>query len=180
MAMLYNALIRGAMDNATLTNFGNAWIDVRDVALAHMRALERPAAEGRVIVSVESFKVQDWRTFPLFIFSVRSSRKANTSAHIVDAAHWLETMPYTRGPVARGDATYDKSRAVHELTFDTSKMCSALGMGPESLITMEQCVRDFLADFQAREWKSAVPWYCYHWQHGHCLRPASALRCFTL
>ena len=71
MAIIYNAMIRGTMDNATLTNFGNGWIDVRDIAGAHVRALERDEVEGRIIVSAGSFKVQDWRMCPSLFLKLR-------------------------------------------------------------------------------------------------------------
>lgn len=70
----------------------------------------------------------------------------------MDAAHGLKTIPYTRQPVARGDTTYDASRVVHDFTFDVTKMARTLGMPPESLISMDQCVHDILEDFQQRGW----------------------------
>jgi nucleoside-diphosphate-sugar epimerase len=49
-------------DNETLASLGGAWIDVRDLGLAHRLALEKDAAGGeRLIISAGSFKWQDWR-----------------------------------------------------------------------------------------------------------------------
>jgi nucleoside-diphosphate-sugar epimerase len=43
---------------------GEGWIDVRDVALMHKLALEKPEAAGqRVIANAGAFKWQDFRTF---------------------------------------------------------------------------------------------------------------------
>ncbi|KAJ7635936.1 NAD-P-binding protein [Mycena rosella] len=40
---------------------GGCWIDVRDLALAHVRALQRAAAGGeRIIIAVGAFAWQDW------------------------------------------------------------------------------------------------------------------------
>lgn len=41
------------------------WIDVRDIALAHVLALEKEAASGqRFITSTGAFTYQDWRKSP--------------------------------------------------------------------------------------------------------------------
>ncbi|KAJ7844935.1 NAD(P)-binding protein [Mycena olivaceomarginata] len=42
---------------------GRCWVDVRDIALAHVRALQKQAAGGeRIIVAAGAFKWQDWRS----------------------------------------------------------------------------------------------------------------------
>jgi nucleoside-diphosphate-sugar epimerase len=54
--------LRRLQDNETLASLGGAWIDVRDLGLAHRLALEKDAAGGeRLIISAGSFKWQDWR-----------------------------------------------------------------------------------------------------------------------
>lgn len=77
VAVAYDAMIRGAMDDATLANYGVAWMDVRDIAEAHVRALQRAEVAGRIILSKECFKVQDWRAClrtPLFLAYELTSR----------------------------------------------------------------------------------------------------------
>ena len=64
MMSLYDIFLKDTTDPGTLANFENAWVDVRDVARAHVCALVRPEAHNRVIVSRESFKLQDWRECP--------------------------------------------------------------------------------------------------------------------
>lgn len=49
------------MTTEALTTTGSSWIDVRDLAEAHTRALEKAEAGGeRIIVCVEPFVWQDW------------------------------------------------------------------------------------------------------------------------
>jgi hypothetical protein len=49
-------------DNATLAKEERPWIDVRDLALAHRLALEKPDAGGeRIIICAGTSKWQDWR-----------------------------------------------------------------------------------------------------------------------
>ena len=52
MQDLYNTCVLGKKDNATLATIGSAWIDVRDLGLAHVLAAQKEEAGGeRVIVS---------------------------------------------------------------------------------------------------------------------------------
>ena len=61
----YDATIAHAKPAQFLAMFQSAWVDVRDVALAHVRALELDAAAGRrFIVSAENFVWQDVCTCP--------------------------------------------------------------------------------------------------------------------
>lgn len=55
-------------DEDPLTEPGHGWVDVRDVAEAHVRSLEaRDAGGERIIVSAGGFVWQDWRMFLLSI-----------------------------------------------------------------------------------------------------------------
>lgn len=51
IAEWYETIFKSAKDLSSLSTIGNAWLDVRDLALAHVRAIQRAEAEGRVIVS---------------------------------------------------------------------------------------------------------------------------------
>ena len=46
-----------------LATQGNAWLDVRDLAKAHVRAIQREEATGRVIVSAGAFVWHDFREY---------------------------------------------------------------------------------------------------------------------
>jgi hypothetical protein len=58
---------------------GGCWVDVRDLALAHVRALQKEEAGGeRIIITAGAFAWQDWRacfssSFLLFISPFLSS-----------------------------------------------------------------------------------------------------------
>ena len=43
-----------------LVTLGNAWLDVRDLAKAHVRAIQREEATGRIIVSAGAFVWHDF------------------------------------------------------------------------------------------------------------------------
>lgn len=59
----YNAIVKGDFAGTSpLTSPSHGWTDVRDVAEAHVRALEVPAAGGeRIMVVAEAMVWQDWR-----------------------------------------------------------------------------------------------------------------------
>ncbi|THG93230.1 hypothetical protein EW026_g7951, partial [Hermanssonia centrifuga] len=57
----WDAVVKGKKDDAFLANMGLEWIDVRDLALAHILSLQKEAAGGnRFIVSSGVFKWQDF------------------------------------------------------------------------------------------------------------------------
>ncbi|KAI0051449.1 hypothetical protein FA95DRAFT_279701 [Auriscalpium vulgare] len=59
MQEVYDTVVLGKKDDATLQS-GNAWVDVRDLGLAHVLAAEQAAADGkRIIISGGSFFWQE-------------------------------------------------------------------------------------------------------------------------
>ena len=57
---MYDALYKHSMDTQTLSTANNHWVDVRDVAKAHMLAAKTPGAGGeRFIVNFGKFYWQD-------------------------------------------------------------------------------------------------------------------------
>jgi len=127
----FDAIVKGEIialgSTDPLVAPGGGWVDIRDCAEAHVRALERSAAGGkRIIVSAGSPHV--WQDF-------------------FDTANSLTPQPYQGslakglpGGVKKGKNTVD-SRTAHEF----------LGIEWRS---MEQLTRDTLEDFQRRgsEW----------------------------
>lgn len=128
MADFYNTLLKGAKDDKTLATLGSCWIDVRDLALAHILAIEKQEAGGnRFLVSQGPFKWQDF----------------------VDAAH--EAGVYPESALPKGVPGAGKGPNVtHLLNYDTSKAAKLLGM--DKYISIEQCTKDCLEDFKKRGW----------------------------
>ncbi|KAF8912390.1 hypothetical protein CPB85DRAFT_1375735 [Mucidula mucida] len=121
----YNAIINGDFQGyPPLIAPGQAWVDVRDVALSHVAALEVPAAGGeRIILAASSFV---WQEF-------------------LDEANALTPAPYTKKPLAKGTP----GDAVHGITFDMTKEKKIFS---RKFRTMEETARDMLADFEKRGW----------------------------
>ncbi|EMD31995.1 hypothetical protein CERSUDRAFT_119302 [Gelatoporia subvermispora B] len=118
----FDTVVKGAKDNAALVSQGSCWIDVRDLAEAHVRALTVPEAGGeRIIISAGPFKWQDW---------VTATRTITTD-------------------VPAGDTSYDPKATSHALNYDTSKAARVLKLEYRS---MEDSIRDMLADFKAKGW----------------------------
>ncbi|KAG5351733.1 hypothetical protein C0989_005134 [Termitomyces sp. Mn162] len=106
---------------------GLAFIDVRDVAQAHVLALEKEAAGGeRIIISAGSFIWQQW----------------------VDAANSLSLPNPSHSKLPIGyPGLADTAKLPVE--FDTRKAARILGL---TYLNQEQVTRDSLADFVKRGW----------------------------
>lgn len=67
MQQLYDAVVAGKLSNEALTSASNCWIDVRDVAVAHVLATEKEAAGGeRMIIAGGCYWWQDFGAFICF------------------------------------------------------------------------------------------------------------------
>ncbi|CAL1709333.1 unnamed protein product [Somion occarium] len=122
MNLWYLFVLKGAGDAATLATVGNCWADVRDVATALVRALEKPEAGGeRFIISAGPWKWQDW---------VNSARKFSPS-------------------VPAGNTEWKRETNVDPIITDSSKASKVLGV---TYIPLDQTTKDILADFEQRGW----------------------------
>ncbi|KAL3258693.1 hypothetical protein ABHI18_005822 [Aspergillus niger] len=102
----------------------HGWVDVRDVAGAHIRALETPSAGGhRIIVSGGSWVWQDF----------------------INTALTLPRSIYIPHPAVTGPGEV-KERLI---TFCTEKQARILNL---KLRSMEETVRDILVDYAKRGW----------------------------
>ncbi|KAL0566202.1 hypothetical protein V5O48_015813 [Marasmius crinis-equi] len=110
------------------------WIDVRDVAEAHARALLKEEAGGkRIIVSVGPFTWQEW----------------------LDVANALEPAPYTKHSLARGNPGTSDTQP--NILYKAERAKKLLGISNEAdaewkYKTIEETTRDTLADFADRGW----------------------------
>ena len=135
--MMYEAFTK---PGAAGTIGGGGWIDVRDLALAHSRALQREAASGeRIIISAGPFVWQDWRAF----FLLRYFIPLCLSLHAVDAIPADKAAKYQRGTPA------SSKDHVHKLNYDASKSKSVLGI---QYRTIEQTTKDVIADWEEKGW----------------------------
>ncbi|KAJ3854684.1 D-lactaldehyde dehydrogenase [Lentinula lateritia] len=129
----YNSVVRPDMGGKPLDQIalvGNAWIDIRDVALAHVLALQKEKAGGeRLIILEGDFSYQD------FIDSANALSPSPIPSHT--------DMPKGNpgaGKILKPIFPYDASKAPKIL-------------GPELVYhTKEETTRDTLADFERRGW----------------------------
>ncbi|THU93784.1 NAD(P)-binding protein [Dendrothele bispora CBS 962.96] len=133
----YETVVTGSQDPETTlggSKGGIGWVDVRDLAEAHVRALQREEAAGeRMIVSAGSFRYQlEWHDL------VNSFDPSPIPSH--------PNLP--KGNPGSSDKNY-------LYWCDSSKASRILGMLMGERIryrSMEECARDTLADFEARKW----------------------------
>ncbi|KAF9482937.1 D-lactaldehyde dehydrogenase [Pholiota conissans] len=104
------------------------WVDVRDVALTHVFALEIPEAGGeRFIASAESFIWQDW----------------------LDALNTLQTNPLPSHAIAKGFPELSAGEKTYDVVYETTKAHDVLGV---KWTSMADSGRDTLAEFAKRGW----------------------------
>ncbi|THH22527.1 hypothetical protein EUX98_g8165 [Antrodiella citrinella] len=119
----FNIVLLGTKDSQFVANNGSAWVDVRDVAKAHVLALSTEKAGGeRIIVSTGVWKWQDW---------INIARKLTTEV-----------------PPGAAD-TYDAAKTVYALDYEQTKQKAIFGI---NLIEKEETVRDMLKVFEAKGW----------------------------
>ncbi|KAI0827010.1 NAD-P-binding protein [Trametes gibbosa] len=118
----YLKVVKGEIDDEGLANTGSSYVDVRDLALAHVLALQKSEAGGeRIIVSAAPYKWQDW----------------------VNVAHRLDPK------VPAGNTAYDPAKAEHFFQYAPEKERKILGV---PFRTLEQTTKDTLDDLRARGW----------------------------
>ncbi|KAF9813505.1 hypothetical protein IEO21_05542 [Rhodonia placenta] len=118
----FHSVLKGSKDPKQLSTIGSCWIDVRDLAEAHVLAIKKEeAGSNRIIISEGPWKWQDW---------IVAAREAGVSP-----------------PVS--DDSYEPSKAVHHILYDTTKAAKLLGLKYRSI---KESTRDSIEDFKARGW----------------------------
>ncbi|KAF8999638.1 hypothetical protein BDQ17DRAFT_1410630 [Cyathus striatus] len=101
------------------------WVDVRDVAEAHARVLEKEAAGGeRIMITSGPYIWQEW----------------------LDTANSLSPQPYTKHMLPAGEPGIEK---VYMIDYDTTKEKTILGI---KFKTLEESARDMLEYFVSKGW----------------------------
>ncbi|KAK0232517.1 D-lactaldehyde dehydrogenase [Armillaria fumosa] len=123
----YNIIVSGKMSTKDMATEGHCWVDVRDLAEAHVRALFVEAAGGeRIIVSAGPYVWQDW----------------------VDVANSLtpSPIPSRRLPIGVPGAG---AGAKYLMSYRTDKQARILGV---KFRTKADTARDVLTDFGRLGW----------------------------
>lgn len=172
MQQLYDAIVAGKLSNEALASASNCWIDVRDVAVAHVLAAEKEAAGGeRMIIAGGCYWWQDFGAFICFVpllymrsfySHLSSSRSISYLSSFcflllrplgkltyinpltVDAANAITPPILPNLPKGNPGGTKGKD---YELSYDVSKAERILGI---KYIGMEQMIKDCLEDFKKR------------------------------
>ncbi|KAJ3573248.1 hypothetical protein NP233_g2543 [Leucocoprinus birnbaumii] len=125
---LYNIVVNTASKSEAYLYFSSAWIDIRDVALAHTLVLQRENAGGeRMILSTGPFICQD----------------------LVDVANKLAPYPLPNHPPSEGFPGLQKTYLVD---FKVEKLERILAIPRSEMKTLEESVRDTLKEFADRGW----------------------------
>ncbi|RPD65273.1 NAD(P)-binding protein [Lentinus tigrinus ALCF2SS1-7] len=120
--MWYNHIVKGDLEGDALTKNGYAYVDVRDLARAHVLGLTVPeAGENRFMICAGSCVVQQF----------------------VDAARRVTDR------IPAGEPSYKLEEAVYPTVYNAEKSKKVLRLDYRSL---EETAEDTIRDFQSRGW----------------------------
>jgi len=126
---VFRALYRNSKSEEEAVSSVSSWVDVRDIAEAHVVALEKPeAGEERIIFSTGSFVWQDF----------------------IDAAKRVApSLGLDPSKISKGAPNYDPSKAAHFIRYSNEKREKILGIKVRS---EDECIRGTLESFKAHGW----------------------------
>lgn len=120
------------------------WIDVRDLADAHVKAITLPeAGRERIIVSTGPWRWQDWGSFPFIHISGPFTALLTILYISVNTAQSLSSKVVAR------DIFLNPKIAVHNTGYDLSKMKAILGPSRRSML---ETTVDIIKDFESKGW----------------------------
>ena len=110
-------------------------MDVREISLAHVRALQRESAAGRrIIVSAGPYKFQDWgKSVQVVFVCIYITILAVSIAHSIN------------GKLPVGNTSFDPANPGYKYRYDASLATEILGMDYRS---KDQTTRDVLEQLQ--------------------------------
>ncbi|KAF9482939.1 NAD(P)-binding protein [Pholiota conissans] len=128
LALWYNNLFPKTPKTKEELSQSLTWVDVRDTALAHVVALEKPEAGGqRFIACAGSFIWQEY----------------------LDALNTLSTNPAPSHPIAKGFPEVSAGEKVYNVVYTSTKVKDVLGIDWTS---MADSAKDTLVEFSKRGW----------------------------
>jgi len=118
----FDTVVKGGKDDKYLATMGGCWVDVRDLANAHVLAITTPeAAQNRVIIAAGAFKWQDW----------------------------IAVVQEIHPAISAGNESYDPSTAVHFVDYDNAKSIKLFNL---TYTSKEDSARGMIEDFEAKGW----------------------------
>ncbi|PPQ88279.1 hypothetical protein CVT25_005442 [Psilocybe cyanescens] len=141
-----NYVVLGCNKTKQELSDSSCWVDVRDIGLAHVLALERPEAGGERIIVAEGvsshssrFLLQDAKIFTgNYIFQ-----------EWLDVANSITPPPFSSHRLPIGFPEILDDDRVYKITYDKSKEERILGI---QFHTKLQTTKDTLEDFSKRGW----------------------------
>ncbi|CAA7262107.1 unnamed protein product [Cyclocybe aegerita] len=127
LQMWYDNVLSGSAKKATLAQ-ANTWVDVRDIALAHVLAMENKATGGeRIIAAAGVCLLQDW----------------------VETANALQPNPLPSCKLSVGFPETLEGERVYHMSYSKAKEERILGI---KFRTMEETTRAIFEEFAKRGW----------------------------
>ena len=143
----YFSIVKHSKTPEQLAAFQGSWVDVRDLADAHVKAIEVPNAGGqRFIISSGNFIWQDWCTCILALYFSSKFLKHRFFPFVaVDAVNEL-AIPGITAPTGTPGAG---KVLQHKQIYNTTKSRTVLGVQYKD---KPSTAKDSLANFKERGW----------------------------
>lgn len=168
MQEFFNTVVKGVKDDAALKTLGSAWVDVRELANAHVLAAETPEASGERIIVSAGARSPFSRTClmraeaDICVLRIRRLLLAGNrcvywasgiafsrlTLYPVDAANRISPPPLAS--IVKGNPGSTKG-ITHLIDYNTAKSDRILKLKHRPL---EELIRDCLLDFKARGYAS--------------------------
>ena len=134
-----------------LTGVQEAWIDVRDVAMAHINAIEQEKAGGeRFIITSGSFTYQDFCTLAFLLVFAFSNLINFWCLLAVDIGNEVAASDSSLGVTfIKGPQPGFGKTLVYRRTYSNQKSIDLLGM---TYNDKKKTLLDTVADFKAKGW----------------------------
>lgn len=134
---IFKDMLSGVYPTIMSVNWG--MVDVRDVAKAHILAMEKGAASGRYLVANESWKMQDVVDYLKQAgYSNYKLPKINLASPFGDKV--MKLLSYTQ---PKGSGSYMRTHIGQEMRYDNNKVKTELEL---EFISAKQSMRDAVED----------------------------------
>lgn len=167
LAMWYNTVVVDKTSSKEFFSGPQAWVDVRDLALAHVLSLETPEAGGeRILISAGKQCVTRYHVYWSYIYWLRLFRSVclarlawvilqsfplifSPSSSKVDAANSSSSSFAASHKLPAGFPGMTKEERRYHVLLDTSKQGRLLDI---KFHTLKETTEDILEDFGRRGW----------------------------
>lgn len=147
MRLWYNFIIADTPKTKEVLHGSHGWADVRDIAEAHVRGLEKDVLGGeRILVHEGPFIWQEFSEWTDLRSLFEDQKHPDGTFAVVDIVQDLAPSTWPRHNIPKG---FPLENSVYKIRFNQEKQEKLLGL---RFRTKEETTKDILEDFSKRGW----------------------------